>query len=280
MKNIVAAPVGFIPRQNWPEFNLPAQMPQFMKPEAIAGDPSGVRWRFWPFFFEEYTSDTEPIVTTWEKTRGYLRIIKWHRLSRTDTPAGWKRFFKRSYVAIGFAELSADYSSSWSKVARYDRRYWLELVSEGSYRIRPLSWNEFKVVYPKSVVGRKVGTVSIDALDGVVSAGGGAFVECYVVVGKTNEILAGIAVLNSPTCKSSYYSAGFFMAGTEKLPLMTGLMDHWFQISQSRGFRVVQFGNFWVPGNPSSWKGFSQFKAKFGPKIVLYQPLLFRMMLG
>ena len=97
---------------------------------------------------------------------------------------------------------------------------------------------------------------------------------------KYNEILAGIAVLNSPTCKSSYYSAGFFMAGTEKLPLMTGLMDHWFQTSQSRGFRVVQFGNFWVPGNPSSWKGFSDFKAKFGAKIIVYQPLLFRVMLG
>ena len=35
----------------------------------------------------------------------------------------------------------------------------------------------------------------------------------------------------------------------------TGLMDHWFQHAQQTGIRYLEFGTFWTPGEPNSWKG-------------------------
>jgi len=61
---------------------------------------------------------------------------------------------------------------------------------------------------------------------------------------------------------------------------MTGLFDHWFKDSLAQNTAFIDFGNFWKKGDPRSWKGFSIFKAKFGPTYFFYKPKLYKFRLN
>lgn len=55
---------------------------------------------------------------------------------------------------------------------------------------------------------------------------------------------------------------------------MAGLMDHWCAASLAKGYRYLDLGGLWRPGDPKEWKGFSTFKAKLRPHIIAMSPLL------
>ncbi len=89
-----------------------------------------------------------------------------------------------------------------------------------------------------------------------------------------------MATLTSPACRGSYYISGFIVKDAEHDPVMVGLMDNWFKTSLEKNIAFLHFGGFWAPGNPQNWKGYSQFKAKFGLSYIAFPPTLFRFLPG
>lgn len=96
----------------------------------------------------------------------------------------------------------------------------------------------------------------------------------------TGEVVACIGVINSPNYQASYYATGCMHSTQASTPVMVGLIDHWFKTSQSHQIRFLHFGSFWIPGEPKAWKGFSTFKMKFKPQLILYPPTLVRLKCG
>jgi precorrin-6B methylase 2 len=271
-----ALPDGFVPVTNWPEFDFMASIPRLLNPEKLGGVAPGTRWTLWPLSFEQYVSDTEPITHPHQK--GLMRITIWRRLTWDDAPPGWRA---RAFPAqtIGFSEFTRGkpYFTAWSESARRNRREWLEKYRGAIYHVRPLSFEEFIRAHQASR-NEKSTQLSILETDlyprykknkNAITFWG---VERLV----DGRILAGIAVIDSPIHCGSYYLAGFHTHEAGKDPVTVGLFDHWSEESEKKGLRFLHFGDFWQPGKPESWKGFSNFKAKFGPRYLVQPPVLYR----
>lgn len=265
----------------WPEFDLTVLPRPFLNPESVGILPRGVRWGWWPIIFEEYVSDKEPdLLHSDPHGTARNRIVFWRRLVRRDVPKGWYHFSKKPSRLEGYADLEAEpqYEIAWNESARRYRKKWLAEYLNKTHQLDAVSHEQFAEAYRSSTVAQKLGPNPLESI-GHWSSGGN--VECIVAREiSTNTVHAGIALLHSPTCKGSYYISGFVHPAAGKTPAMIGLMDHWYAQAQAKGFRFLYFGDFWLPGKPKDWKGFSQFKAKFGLAYIQYPPILFRFVQG
>lgn len=276
---ITSLPDGFVPREQWPEYNIAATPSALFNPEEVGKNPRGVRWSFWPLTFEEYVSDKEPDLSISDpKGNARNRLVWWRRIVRADVPPGWYQLSRRPSRFEGFAEIKEkDYWRSWTKTARYDRRVWHEDFLNKKYTIEKISYPEFEVSYLKSSVVKKVGTEALHMVERLKEE----HTQLWGVRDiRANTIIAGMAVIDSPTHRAAYYLSGFKLPTSANDPVMTGLLDHCFASLQKSGGRFLQTGGFWHRGKPRSWKGFSQFKAKFGMRYIAYQPMLVRFVSG
>ncbi|MDO8562141.1 MAG: hypothetical protein Q7S05_04965 [bacterium] len=273
-------PEDFVPRHQWPEYDILSASPAHLGPKLIGENPKGMRWGLWPFYFEEYFSDKEPDMPLSRNSgRPQRRIVVWHRLTRKDVPHGWYQLSKKCSRMDGIAFISRDedYTSSWSVGAQYDRRKWLRDFLNIKYKIEETSFPEFQEAYKKSSAAQKIGSMIINIVDRVAHGSKHEYMNIRCVRNSaTGEIVAGIATITSKTSMASYYLCGFLYSHVQSDPLMTGLFDDWFLRLQEDGIKYVHMGYFWHPGKPKSWKGFSDFKAKFVTDYILHQPTLFR----
>ncbi len=284
-ETVTQLPDGFVPYQQWSEHNACADVPPFMHPEQVGTSPIGRRWGLWPIMFEEYVSDTEPDLSVSDpQCKANNRIILWRRLTRNDIPKGWHQPSRTSSKLEGFFELRPDeeYWKKWSKSARYDRRRWHTELLNKKYIIESITIEEFEQTYTKSSIAQKIGKdifyiLKRKALDKNTAQ----YVELFGIrVIKTGEVIACMGIIHSPTRNASYYQAGCIRDTTMSEPIMLGLIDHWFAHEVTRSTRFLHAGYSWQKGETKSWKGFSQFKAKFGLCYIACSPLLVRFMRG
>lgn len=273
-------PSGFLVRQQWPEYDLTAQIPLSMHPERISGNPAGARWGKWPLYFEEYISDIEPFITD----TGPNRLLIWQSLTLTQAQRHWFRPSKKNNKIEGFAILEPDlpYDRNWSESARRYRQKWLDKFLDSRYEIELVSFEEFAATYRQSSVFRHAKNFQLSVLERLLASPISR--EHTVIWGARNRstkaVNAAFAAVFSPTCGASYYQAGCIVEESLDEPLMVGLMDHWHTEALRRGTKFLHFGGFWKPGDPKQWKGFSQFKSKFGLQYIAYPGRLFRPVKG
>lgn len=280
---LVEAPKDFVPPEAWPEYGMEAEPISFCARERVGVKPIGVRWSVWPLTFEEYISDEEPRLQ--ESNKGLLarnRGITWKRISRTDVPAGWRQGGKKPWRVDGFHILaSGNYTDSWHKNARRETRLWSERHLGVTHRIEEVSFEEFKNAYLSSWTARKTGIYMLNILERKYTLPTREHIVLWVVRdNKSNAIIAGTAVINSPSTKSSVRFCPFMLSPARETFASTGLVDHWFKESQMRGIRYQLFTCFWQPGDPEGWKGPAEFKSHFGLQYVAYPPALWRFVRG
>ncbi len=191
------------------------------------------------------------------------------------------RLSRRPTRIEGFVPiLSGAYWRTWSKTARQDRKKWLTEVAGQTHRIRTATFTEYEQAYRVSSVAKRTHGDSIFLATRLEVASPECMTYWVAEQLSDNAIKAGIAVMNSHTTKNTYYVAGFHHTDSRNDPLMIGLIDEWFRTAQQQGQTFLHMGRFWQPGESSSWKGFSIFKAKFGVIFVAYPPLLGRFVRG
>lgn len=273
------APDSYVHYQTWPEYATESHFGPMFQPLLLPGNPRGFRRGLWPFFVEEYISDEEPNLQH-DDPEAPARFILWRRISRTDRPLGWIQSDSRPSHIESFIELTPgeEYATKWAKIARNERRRWLELAKT-TYDIVPLSGDELIAVYKKSSVQKRIGVWPASMFVQKQTADPEHYFIFGVRTKLTGKVIAAMAFIDSPTHQSSYYDVGCKVDPLDD-PVMVGLIDHWFMHCIAHNIRYLQMGGSWIPGKPKSWKGFSTFKSKFKPGYIVMPPLLWKFKKG
>mgnify|MGYP003394264743 CR=1 FL=1 len=277
-------PPEFVPPEMWPEYGTIADPHRFCKREYVGDDPQGLRWSLWPLCLEEYWGDKEPNL---EKSRigdlAYNRILIWKRISRTDKPKGWFQSSSSLSRIDGYQFLKeGDFTDTWHKNARRDLRIWQESHLNKTHTIEEITFEEYKAAYFKSIIAKRVGKDRVYALEQKYTL---PYTRTHTILYgvrniQTKKIVAGTAIIFSPTFKSSTHVAPFIHEEGRDIFAATGLIHHWFLESKRKNIPCVMTINFWYPGQPKGWKGFSEFKSHFGFQYVAYPPTLYRFARG
>lgn len=278
-----APPQDFAPPEMWEEYVAVTDPVDICAREEVGAAPAGVRWSLWPFTFEEYYGDREPNV---DAARGgalaRTRLVQWKRLVRHDAPPGWWQPRSSTWRLDGALALDgSDYRTRWDKEARHDLRFFEQHQAAGRVRIQPVSIQEFDAAYRASLTAKRAGAYRLDELrKKLAHPRSRPHVELWGALDAQGAITAGTAILYSPSRQSSMHFAPFIHAAARETFAATGLMDHWFAQTQRRGYRYAVTCEFWRPGLPKSWKGFSEFKSRFGFSLIQYPPVLYKLVGG
>jgi hypothetical protein len=253
---------------HWPSdyVSSKAKLAYWQREAAIHGDLAighdgvcGTRWRHGPFFFEKYTTDEEPPV----EPDGPRRYVIWQPLTRTVPPPGWGvAWFNISMRSGGVARLTADYEKSWASMARRHLKRWRAGAAAGEWRLVPATPSEFIEAFSRAVM-------RADLKDGFRPIIGDkqrfhpGLLRLWLAVRADGVPLAGLAVLDVPEADQSMHLIAFTTEAGHEAPAGVGLMAEWFETSLAKGYKWLDLGNFWAPGEPKSWQGFSRFKSQF-----------------
>lgn len=270
-------PDGYISPMDWPEFINIATVPSFLKPKRL-NTLSDSAWRLWPFSVESYHSDTEPDLSAPAPFPMPFRIVMWQRKSyATARPKGWVALRRRPECITGFLHITGrtQYDEHWSDSARRDKKLFRTRYAQ-DYRIETASYREFADAYVRGTIKPILKQLLLrGTLEPHVEKNPEQTTLWVARRNADNKIVAGLASLDSPTSSASYYLAGFYLKEVKMVPLMTALVDTWCSTSQRKGMRFLHFGLFYQRGDPRSWKGYSNFKAKFGIQYVARPPVLY-----
>lgn len=232
----------------------------------------GVAWKYGPLRFERYVGDNEPEYDP----NGPPRLVTWQRVNSNHVPPGWKT--TRLVMATsrtGFATVdgSPEYYKQWSSHAQRHRKQWLKQKAE--WEIVPITVDEYIAAYKRSKQDAFLKFLFSNMLR-EKTRGHGARVH---IVGARrtaphSPTEAGFAFIDVPETQQSIHLMSFHSQAAKEVSVGTGLMDYWFQQAPAAGTRYLEFGCFWTPGEPNSWKGFTKFKSQFGLHFTDYpQPL-------
>jgi len=277
MDSVQKLPDGYVAPSEWPEFINTISIPPFLNPKRLGG-VRDIAWRVWPLSIEAYHSEEEPVPITPPPYNLPFRMIMWHRPHDGPKPNGWVQFRKRPDSLIGFADItnSTSYEELWTANARRDRKLWLTRHSS-AYTIETIPYSEFKAAYLQGTIEPVMKRLLLQSTVFEHTRTNSTKLSLWGARRKSDgKIVAGMAALDSPSSQGSYNLAAFYLKEARKDLVMTGVVDHWFKESQKKGIRFLQFGSFYQPGDPKSWKGFSNFKAKFGIHYVTRPPTLYK----
>jgi hypothetical protein len=226
------------------------------------------------FKVEYFTGDKEPEKSS---SQGFGLQI-WHRTVQEATTTWWMvlpRPLRRSSIAVIDLENqpSENYWEKWDQHGRRYRKRWLE---QSEYCIESVTSSIFLEAYKEctlSISLREIFSASIERHERVYRGNA----HFYVVKNTlTKEIIAGLLAVDDFETNQSFHPVAFIVPLAKQTQASLGLMDHWIQETKRKNIRFVNLGIVWMPLDPPSWKGYSQFKMHFHPKIILFQRPLFR----
>ena len=268
----------FTPCDMWPEHQVISDVDWFLYPHIIGNSPQGVRYGLWPLYVEKYRGTDEPDVTL-SRTSGKLhnRIIIWTHYG-TSVPSKEWNISTNLHAKIGYAEITSTkpYYEEWSSTMRNYRTQWKRDYLGTKYTIEQISLSEFHKAYFKSTTVKRTGRFVLRMLDQRIKEDKTDFELWGVRSISDGSIVAGIAIEYSRSIPCSFYFEGFYLKKASSDRVMIGMIDHCFEQCIKRNVQFLDFGDFWTEGKPKDWKGFSEFKSKFGTKYVYIPPLAYR----
>ena len=277
-------PKEFTPPEMWPEYGYLADPAPWCKREQLQDNPVVIRWSLWPLCFEQYVGDNEPdIARASNGALVYNRFVLWRRMRDNSTPKGWKRGFG-VWRVDGYQLLTQedDFVKRWNKNARRDLRMWEENHANHTHFIEEITLEEYAAAYKESLIAKKE---NLDRLRTLERKWCIQTVRQHTILygvrrKSDGKIVGGSAVIFSPTFKSSTHVAPFILSEGRTIFAATALVHAWFKESLRRGCPTVMTINFYYPGQPKGWKGFSEFKSHFGYEYAAYPPVLWRFVRG
>ncbi len=234
--------------------------------KVLAGKAVGFRFQLGPVIVDHFVGDAEPHISAHE---GPLRRVTWQPTTRRDLPSGWHETISKSPLKrSGFVQVDgrSDYDKTWTQHARRHKRNWLK---QDQWEIREIGLQAFLDAYWKSPKDAILKALFTHFLRKKVEAHG-PYVHLAAVVkkGKPEEIGAGFAFVDMPEAKQSVHTISFVHRAAKDSSAGTGLIDYWFQHAVKNKIEFLNFGNYWAPGCPADWIGFSEFKAQFGITLI------------
>lgn len=232
----------------------------------------GRRYTVGPLCVEYYTGDKEPELSTW---RGF-RFVIWNPVSRLDNPISWFRISKESdHTVAAFLDIqnTDNYHKMWSDTFK---TYYNRIPRNLQYQVVESSLEEYIKeyrAYAKKDISIERNIAQAIKLTQVDSNS----THFYCLENKENHsIVGGIAIVDCVSVNQSYYLSAF--TRKDIAPKETGLWlcNYWMNESSKRGISFANLGIVWTKGQPESWKGFSEFKMKFNPLLLVLPRELIR----
>jgi hypothetical protein len=241
----------------------------FMRGEILPqqGSTTGIRYRYGPIVVEYYTGDTEPSISPCAG----LRSIIWDRITPTHPALKWLSLPTSSLAPNAIVSLEGEYWKNWAHGTKAHRNKW---THQTEFEIVRGTVQEFISLFKKYSRPRHTVRACADSILKQKVLHGDKMNFLFLKHIATGEISAGICTIDYPSVNQSYYAYSFY--AREYIPRQAGvwLLDAWFQKCLKRGTVYANLGTVYAPGQPKSWKGFSQFKMYFDPLIFTYQPPL------
>ncbi len=232
----------------------------------------GKRMLAGPLCFEYYTCDKEPELLPWKG----LRFVIWIPVTREDVPQGWYQSPMKSgrpvcaYLDIRNTDV---YYKSWRDTFK---TYYNRFSKQTTYQVEEVSGNTFCQLYKQygaRTIAMSLNILQIEKLESF----GKKITHFYFLKDiKNGEVVAGNAITDCFSAGQSYYITAFTRKDIAPKEAGLWLLNHWMKESSARGIAYANFGNIWTPGQPKSWKGFSEFKMKFNPQLIVLQKELIR----
>lgn len=237
-----------------------------------SGEATGVRQALGPGLVEFYRGDREPVLLS--ETRG--RLVFWYPTTRLDRLKDWYRFpLQNDRRKTGFAvvEPGEFYWKSWSSQAQRHRADWFK--QDRFVLVKP-DFSEYAQAYARCHLDRDLVKSFTHSIERKMRSHAG-LVRLYGIRDRqTGALVAGLTTLDIPEIQQSMHVTSFLLDEARKTPSGVALIEAWFSEGQARGVRFFEFDGFWAPGDPVSWKGYSQFKAQFNIHFIVYPKPLMR----
>ncbi|MEK7498755.1 MAG: hypothetical protein AAB611_02780 [Patescibacteria group bacterium] len=232
----------------------------------------GRTWRHGPIHFELYVSDKDPIIAP----APYFRILLWQPITKLKIPNKWHRLWFSTEISrqIGFAHITNHYYwKTWTKNAQRDRAIWL---NNKEFEIITSDYATFLKEYPSEGIYKTIRRIVLNILKNKMDRFGPS-IHFFAAQHKTDKkIGAMVALIEFSNPRKAFYLSAFVKPEWQQSLCSTGLIDHCFSFCLNNNIEFLDFGSFWAPESPSSWKGFSRFKQKFGVTLLRYPPMLWR----
>lgn len=251
------------------DYRIPEQLPLMLEATTelgstvtIEGTPPYRRIRDTrPFVREFVVSDAAPSRTPEERSR----FIMWRPVKAKAIPEGWVRspFEISSVRATGFIHIAPDYAKRWAKSARY----LLSKLPEKNIRITQVPYEVYAEELPSTGKFRPI----YDFMSWKARRFHLIYAEkmrWYLAYNAEGNAVSGLGILFLPEENYSFHVSGFTNRRYDEPEANIGLIDRWHRDLLSLGMTYIDFGTLWRPGDPKSWKGFADFKHKFGVQLV------------
>lgn len=259
-------PEGFVHNLEIPKFLTTEYESSSSTKLVERGGVWGRTWKFGPLRFEKYVSDTEPQI----QSAPYPRLILWQPITRQENISSlWKRniLFPDMVRQIGFVDVAQDYTKQWDYGARRDLSRWRRA---SGVKLETSDYQTFINEYPRVGKYRSIRSLIGGIVRRKVERYGDK-VHFYAVKKiDTGKVLAMMALLELKEYNKIYYVGAFATPEGTAIRATTGLVEQCFRYCLEHNIRFLDFGCFWVPGDLSTWKGYSHFKQKFGTILVRY----------
>jgi hypothetical protein len=269
----------FIPSELWPERRIVDEIDSFLNPVEVGMSPKGTRYGIWLLRVEKYRGEKEPdLAYSRSHGIGHNRIIQWTYYGDRTLPQGWKFLSKLPHAKIGYVEITDrdNYFSQWTHNNKNYRRQWRNKYLDIQFKACKVTYEEFVSMYAKSTTRKNAGMFSHLTMNDHFKAGKTQIDFWCIQKISDGTVAAGIAIEYSQSLQYAYYLAAFYSKDSSVPAMMVGLIDLLFEESIKRGSRYIDFGEFWTPGKPQSWKGFSAFKSRFGTQYTQIPPSAYR----
>lgn len=230
--------------------------------KVMTGVPNGrgIRFVFFKrFALESYTCFEEPVLEAW---RGF-RVVFWKTLKDTKVPKGWKKWrgvpIGNSYAV---AQVHEHFLQDWGGNARR-----FVTNKEAATTWKQVSVDTFSKAYHAS-----------GYLDPMLRYGFIRIIKDHLKVhpenvsilffyARTGRLAGGTVFVDYPDVAYSHYLISFLTEEGRRVKAGYSFIHWWYQDMLKKGLTWADFGIVWAPGDPGSWKGYSQFKKRFNPTI-------------
>ncbi len=248
----------------------------FPSPKTEYLDEEGDKGVSLPGFItmEYFTGDQEPA----KRSQKGLRLQIWHRL-RAEQPKGWLslgRFLSRGAVAlVDLTDQGEWYWRYWSQYAKRYRKKWL---GQNQYSITRVDLREFLQAYQESTLKKSLIIMFSRSLRHYSKVYQDNLELLVVKEIQTGKTIAGLAVVYDQATSQTFHPVAFILPEARKSYAQVGLMDYWFRQAIEKKYHFLNLGVMWLPWDPPSWKGYSEFKTHFSPEVCIFRPPLVRLL--
>jgi len=219
----------------------------------------GVQTPLGPIVLESYIQEPEPDLTPTKQ----IRVVSWQPY-KGKVFSGWWRFpsLLTIHYKRGVAILNQEtYWKDWSSHAKRHRE---KFLGDDRYEIVEVDLETFSHAYHETkfldpITRRmfiKVLRYHLDRHPEDVHL-------CVVRQVADGRLVAGLATIDYADISQSDHVIAFIHPDVQKTSVGVGLIDDWYGRCLQNKLTFLQFGLLHRPGDPISWKGYTQFKRQF-----------------